>query len=65
MKDDKNTLKNEIIKELCNLNIQSDIEALADFIVNKIKNISGKEYVKAFGMCPICVDCPKNCPLDK
>lgn len=25
--------------------------------------ISGREYVEIYGECPICVDCPHNCPL--
>ena len=28
------------------------------------KGISGKEYVEKYGECPICVDCPHNCPLE-
>ena len=30
----------------------------------KLKPISGREYVGKYGECPICVDCPHNCPLD-
>lgn len=28
-------------------------------------SICGRDYVKEFGKCPICIDCPDNCPLDK
>ncbi len=24
----------------------------------------GRDYVEEFGKCPICTDCPDNCPLD-
>lgn len=26
---------------------------------------SGREYVEMTGKCPMCWDCPDNCPLDK
>lgn len=25
----------------------------------------GREYVSNYGKCPICTDCPDNCPLEK
>ena len=25
----------------------------------------GREYVETTGKCPMCWDCPDNCPLDK
>ena len=28
------------------------------------KGISGREYVEKYGECPICEDCPHNCPLE-
>ena len=28
------------------------------------KGISGREYVEIYGECPICEDCPHNCPLE-
>lgn len=30
----------------------------------KLKPISGIEYVEKYGECPICENCPHNCPLD-
>ena len=29
------------------------------------KDDCGRDYVKRTGKCPICTDCPHNCPLDK
>lgn len=29
------------------------------------KHLAGKDYVKMFSRCPMCVDCPDGCPLDR
>lgn len=29
------------------------------------KDDCGRDYVKRTGKCPICTDCPHNCPLEK
>lgn len=26
---------------------------------------AGRTYVKNYGKCPMCMDCPDGCPLDK
>ena len=41
------------------------IEELADDILDDIKHLNGRNYVKLFGKCPICIDCPDECPIDK
>lgn len=38
------------------------IEKLA-YVLNK-KDNCGRDYVKQTGKCPMCIDCPHNCPLD-
>lgn len=30
----------------------------------KSKPISGREYAEKYGECPMCEDCPHNCPFD-
>ena len=30
----------------------------------KVKDDCGRDYVKRTGKCPICTDCPHNCPLE-
>lgn len=34
-------------------------------IIDIFKGLSGREYVEKYGECPICEDCPHNCPLDE
>ena len=60
-------LKNKLIQELYDFNVHADItvEDLTDVMLGIMKGISGREYVKEFGVCPICTDCPKECPLDR
>lgn len=33
------------------------------YSITTSNGISGREYVEIYGECPICVDCPHNCPL--
>lgn len=43
----------------------SELQNAIDMAIDALKTkISGREYVKKYGECPICVDCPHNCPLD-
>lgn len=37
------------------------------YLIEKMieKHMDGKEYVKLFNSCPMCMDCPDGCPLDK
>lgn len=67
MNDKVQELKQEIVEELKKYQVVSNIsiEELADIWIDKIKNIEGRKYVETFGVCPICMDCPKNCPLDR
>lgn len=30
-----------------------------------VEAINGKEYVSKYVSCPMCVDCPDGCPLEK
>lgn len=66
MTDKYNDYKNELIQDLYDFHIQADIpiEELADSIMDRIQNMSGRAYVDIFGTCPVCTDCPDNCPLD-
>ena len=33
-------------------------------VKEEVKDDCGRDYVERTGKCPICVDCPHNCPLD-
>ena len=59
--------RNKLIQDLYDLNVRADItiEELADDIIDDIQNIIGRKYVELFGSCPMCVDCPDGCPLDR
>ena len=59
--------RDKLIQDLYNLNVRADItiEELADDIIDDIQNIVGREYVELFGSCPMCMDCPDGCPLDR
>ena len=61
------TLRESIIEDLYDYNVFADvsIESLADDIMDIIRNTNGREYVKAFHTCPMCTDCPDNCPIEK
>lgn len=58
--------REKLIQNLYDLNVQADIkiEELADDIIENFKNFSGREYAKNINSCPMCVDCPDNCPLE-
>lgn len=60
------TFREKLINDLRSLNVAADIsvEELADDLIDDIKHINGRTYVELFETCPICMDCPKNCPLD-
>ena len=30
-----------------------------------VELVSGREYVEKFGSCPMCMDCPDGCLLEK
>lgn len=46
---------------------QAYLKGMADekmrYDLDKLK--CGREYVEEFYECPMCTDCPDNCPLDK
>lgn len=56
-------LINAII-DVCEEYIDRDTQ---HYLIKKIlsKHLTGKDYVKIFGNCPMCIDCPDGCPLDK
>ena len=58
--------REKLIQNLYDLNVQADIkiEELADDIIENFKNFLGREYTKNINSCPMCEDCPDNCPLD-
>lgn len=59
--------RDKLIQALYELNVRADItiEELADDIIDDIQHIVGRDYVKMFGSCPMCIDCPDACPLEK
>jgi len=59
--------RDKLIQDLYDLNVHADItiEELADDIIDDIQNIVGRQYAEIFGCCPMCTDCPDECPLDK
>ena len=34
-------------------------------ILDNIKHLNGRNYVELFSKCPMCIDCPDGCPIDK
>ena len=61
------TIRETLVEEFYDFNVSADItiESLADVVMDIIKNLQGATYVKEFHKCPICTDCPDECPLDK
>ena len=63
-------LREKITQELYDFNVHADItvedlaDVMYDVMFKAMKDISGREYVKRFGTCPMCTDCPDGCPLD-
>lgn len=49
--------------------VMNNWDVFLDYVWNskkrREKKISGREYVKATGKCPMCEDCPDNCPIDE
>ena len=59
--------RDKLIQDLYDLNVHADItiEELADDIIDDIINVVWRDYARMFGSCPMCIDCPDGCPLDK
>lgn len=57
----------KFIKKLLkpNVRINNMFKKLNNNIIDDIERNTGREYAKTFHKCPMCVDCPDNCPLDK
>ena len=49
---------------LLKLLLETAREKVMDRNVDK-DEFFGREYVETTGKCPMCWDCPDNCPLDK
>ena len=62
-----NKFREKLIKDLYDLNVKADItiEELVDDIIDDIKRITGRIYAEMFNTCPMCTDCPDECPLDE
>ena len=47
--------------------VMNNFNIFCDYVWNskrrRQKRIAGREHVKATGECPMCEDCPDNCPL--
>lgn len=41
------------------------IQKLADSLMKVLENLDGRSYAKMFGKCPMCMDCPDNCLIEK
>lgn len=59
--------RDKLIQNLYDLNVHADItiEELVDDIIDDIRHVEGRKYVKLFGSCPMCKNCPDEFPLDK
>lgn len=57
--------KDMLIKDLKDFHVSADItiEELADNIMDSIKHMTGRSYAIIFGECPVCEDCPDECPI--
>jgi hypothetical protein len=54
----------ELLLGLDSLPWEEQVDEIVDAIPTA-KAVNGREYVEAFGKCPMCMDCPDGCPLDK
>lgn len=60
-------LRENLIQNLYDFNVSADIsiESLADTIMGIIQKTNGRIYAEEFHCCPMCTDCPDNCPMEK
>lgn len=67
MENNKKTFREQIIEEFYDFNVSADItiESLADVVMDIMRESEGRPYVKEYHRCPMCIDCPDGCPLDK
>ena len=54
----------ELLLGLDSLPWEEQVDELVDTIPTA-KVVNGREYVELFGSCPMCMDCPDGCPLDR
>ena len=54
----------ELLLGLDSLPWEEQVDELVDAIPTA-QTVNGREYVELFGSCPMCVDCPDGCPLDR
>ena len=55
---DMYTNADEVAEEVCYLVSLIDEQST-------VETINGREYVSKYGSCPMCMDCPDACPLEK
>lgn len=59
--------KETLIADLKDLHVRADIstDEIAESLIETLEYLNGRNYVKMFGKCPMCMDCPDNCPIEK
>lgn len=65
--DFRELFKEILIADFKDLHVRADfpIDEIADRLIKVLENLNGINYVKMFGKCPMCMDCPDNCPIEK
>lgn len=65
--DFRELFKERLIADFKDLHVRADfpIDEIADRLIEVLENLNGINYVKMFGKCPMCMDCPDNCPLER
>ena len=56
--------KDKLIQDLYDLHVCADI-TIEELALDDIKHLNGRNYVELFSKCPMCIDCPDGCPIDK
>lgn len=65
--DFRELFKETLVSDLEDLHVRADfsIDEIADRLIEVLENLNGINYVKMFGKCPMCMDCPDNCLIEK
>lgn len=50
-----------------NIKLKAEPQTFIDIkeMLEEYKVFKEGNYAQKYGKCPMCMDCPKNCPLDK
>lgn len=65
--DLRELFKETLVDDLQDLHIRADIsiDELAESFMEVLENLDGRSCAEMFGKCPMCMDCPDNCLIEK